>query len=141
MIAIDNETKSIFITRGDATQENYNKIGFTFPIYNFETELEENYKFQTTDKISFVIFEKKGYTKDELLRKEFTLAEIGFTEETEVAEIPLTSSDTKVFPLTDKAQTFWYDIILNDEITILGFDGDGGKRFVVYPEAEEEITP
>lgn len=142
MIAIDNETKSIHITRGDATQEDYNKIGFTFPIFNFDTELEENYKFQPTDKITFVVFEKKGYTKEEILRKEYTLADIGFVEETEVAEIPLTSIDTKSFPLMDKAQTYWFDIVLNDEVTILGYDNDGAKKFIVYPEAEEEtITP
>lgn len=135
MIAIEETT--IHLTRGDATQDTYNKLAFTFPIYNFGTKQEENYKFQPDDKITFVVVNKKGYTKEEILRKEYTLREIGYITETEIAELPLTEEDTKIFPLSDKAQTFWYDIILNDTTTILGFDNEGAKRIIIYPEAEE----
>lgn len=136
MIAIEEST-IIHLTRGDATQDKFNKLAFIFPIYNFETKQEENYKFQPDDKITFVVVNKKGYTKEEILRKEYTLREIGYTEETEIAELPLTEEDTKVFPLSDKAQTFWYDLILNDTTTMLGFDNEGAKRIIIYPEAEE----
>lgn len=134
MIAI--EDKTIHITRGDATSE-FNRLAFYFPYYDKETEKEKNYKFKPTDKISFVVFEKKGYTKSEILRKEYTLADIGYTEPTETPEIPLTAEDTKKFPLTNKAQTYWYDIVLNDTTTILGYDNEGAKKLIVYPEAEE----
>ena len=135
MIAIEETT--IHLTRGDATQDKYNKLAFIFPIFNFETKQEENYKFQPDDKITFVVINKKGYTREEILRKEYTLREIGYTEETEIAELPLTEEDTKVFPLSDKAQTFWYDLILNDTTTMLGFDNEGAKKIIIYPEAEE----
>lgn len=135
MIAIEETT--IHLTRGDATQDKYNKLAFIFPIFNFETKQEENYKFQPDDKITFVVINKKGYTKEEILRKEYTLRDIGYTEETEIAELPLSEEDTKKFPLSDKAQTFWYDLILNDTTTMLGFDNEGAKRMIVYPEAEE----
>lgn len=135
MIAIEEST--IHLTRGDATQDTYNILAFNFPIYNFATKQEENYKFQLDDKITFVVMNKKGYTKEEILRKEYTLRDIGYTEETEIAELPLTEEDTKKFPLSDKAQTFWYDLILNDTTTMLGFDNEGAKRMIVYPEAEE----
>lgn len=135
MIAIEETT--IHLTRGDATQDKYNKLAFIFPIYNFETQQEENYKFQPDDKITFVVMNKKGYTREEILRKEYTLREIGYTAETEIAELPLTEEDTKKFPLSDKAQTFWYDLILNDTTTMLGFDNEGAKRIIIYPEAEE----
>ena len=135
MIAIEETT--IHLTRGDATQDTYNKLAFTFPIYNFVTKQEENYKFQPDDKITFVVINKKGYTREEILRKEYTLRDIGYTAETEIAELPLTEEDTKVFPLSDKAQTFWYDLILNDTTTMLGFDNEGAKRIIIYPEAEE----
>jgi hypothetical protein len=135
MIAIEETT--IHLTRGDATQDKFNKLAFIFPIYNFETKQEENYKFQPDDKITFVVINKKGYTREEILRKDYTLREIGYTEETEIAELPLTEEDTKTFPLSDKAQTFWYDLILNDTTTILGFDNEGAKKIIIYPEVEE----
>lgn len=136
MIAIEETT--IHLTRGDATQDKYNKLAFNFPIYNFGTKQEENYKFQPDDKITFVVVNKKGYTKEEILRKEYTLRDIGYTEETEIAELPLTEEETKAFPLSDKAQTFWYDLILNDDTTMLGFDNEGAKKIIIYPEAGEE---
>lgn len=136
MIAIEETT--IHLTRGDATQDKFNKLAFIFPIYNFETKQKENYKFQPDDKITFVVVNKKGYTKEEILRKEYTLRDIGYTEETEIAELPLTEEETKQFPLSDKAQTFWYDLILNDDTTILGFDNEGAKKIIIYPEAGEE---
>lgn len=138
MIAIDNEEKTIHITRGDATQEKFNRLAFNFPIYNFETKQEEDYEFQPDDKISFVVVEKKGYTKTEVLRKEYTLREIGYVTPTTTPEIVLTEEDTKVFDLANKATTYWFDIVLNDTTTILGFDDEGGKKFIVYPEADED---
>lgn len=137
MIAIGEDGKTIHLTRGDATSKSYNRLAFNFPIYNFGTGQEEYYEFQITDKIAFICFEKKGYTKEEILRKEYTLEEIGYTEPTTVVEIPLTEEDTKKFPLTNKAQTYWYDIVLNDTTTILGFDDEGAKLIRVYPEGEE----
>lgn len=135
MIAIEETT--IHLTRGDATQDKYNKLAFIFPIYNFETKQEENYKFQPDDKITFVVINKKGYTREEILRKDYTLRDIGYTEETEIAELPLTEEETKKFPLSDKAQTYWYDLILNDDTTMLGFDNEGAKKIIIYPEVEE----
>lgn len=135
MIAIEGTT--IHLTRGDATQDKYNRLAVIFPIYNFGTKQEENYKFKPDDKITFVVINKKGYTKEEILRKEYTLREIGYTEETEIAELPLTEEDTKTFPLSDKAKTYWYDLVLNDTTTMLGLDNEGAKKIIIYPEAEE----
>jgi hypothetical protein len=135
MIAIEETT--IHLTRGDATGDTYNKLAFNFPIFNFGTKQEENYKFKPDDKITFVVMNKKGYTTEEILRKDYTLRDLGYVTETEIAELPLTAEETKKFPLSNKAQTFWYDLILNDSTTILGFDNEGAKRIIVYPEAEE----
>lgn len=136
MIAVDEEN-TIYLTRGDSTQRDFNNLAFQFPIYNMGTGEEELYEFKPDDKISFVVVTKKGYTKEEVLRKDYTLKEIGYTEPTTTPEIPLTSEDTKLFDLTNKAKTYWYDIVLNDETTILGFDDEGAKKLVVYPEVEE----
>lgn len=136
MIAIGEDKQTIYLTRGDVTDK-FHKIAFYYPIYNFATGKEENYNFQLTDKIAFVVKEKKGYTKQEVLRVEKTLKQMGFVEPTQYPEIQLTEDDTKVFELTDKPQTYWYDIVLNDTTTILGYDEDGAKKLIVYPEAEE----
>lgn len=136
MIAVDEEN-TIYLTRGDSTQRDFNNLAFQFPIYNMGTEQEELYEFKPDDKISFVVVTKKGYTKEEVLRKDYTLKEIGYTEPTTTPEIPLTSEDTKLFELTNKRKTYWYDIVLNDETTILGYDDEGAKKLIVYPEVEE----
>ncbi|WP_288910806.1 hypothetical protein [uncultured Thomasclavelia sp.] len=138
MVAIDNEdNNTIYITRGDRTNGKFNKLAFYFPIYNFTTKKEENYIFQLDDKIEFIVMDKKGYTKPEIFRKTYTIKELGYTEPTEYPEIPLTAEDTKNFPLLNKRKTYWYDIVLNDDTTILGYDSDGAKKIVVYPEGGE----
>lgn len=138
MIFIESDNRTLHITRGDSTQEKFNKLAFIFPIYNLETKQEELYEFQLDDKISFVVIEKKGYTKEEVLRKEYTLKDLGYTEPSTTPEIPLTAEDTKVFALSNKKQTYWYEVVLNDETTILGFDDEGASKLIVYPETGEE---
>lgn len=137
MIAIGDDKQTIHLTRGDTPQSNFNKIAFKFPIYNLDEEKEEDYVFQPEDKISFIIVEKKGYTKRELLRKEYKIKDIGYTDPTTCPELVLTEEDTKVFPVSNKKQTFWYDLILNDTTTMLGYDQDGAKKIIVYPEVDE----
>ncbi len=138
MIAIGDDKETIYITRGDTPQDKFNKIAFEFPIYNVKTKDEELYEFQLNDKISFVVFEKKGYTKKEIFRKDYKIKDIGYTEPTTFPEIVLTEEETKMFPLSNKKQTFWYDLVLNDTTTMLGYDEDGAKKIIVYPEADEE---
>lgn len=137
MIAIGEDKRTIYLTRGDKTSE-YFRLAFYFPIWNFATQQEEKYTFQLTDKIAFVVKEKKGYTKTEVLRVEKTLAEMGFKKPTQYPEIQLTEEDLKVFDLLNKKATYWYDIVLNDSTTILGYDTEGASKLIVFPEAGEE---
>ena len=136
MIAVEGTT--IHYTRGDATQEKFNRLAFEYPIYNLATRQEEKYMFQLDDKITFVVMNKKGYTTEEILRKEYTLRDIGYENPAEVVDLPLTEEEMKVFPLSNKRQTFWYDLVLNDTTTILGFDNEGAKQIIIYPESGEE---
>lgn len=135
MIAIENNT--IHITRGDVTTGEFNRLAVIFPIYNSATGKEEKYKFKLDDKITFTSVKKKGYTQKPILQKEYTPRQLGYTEETEVIEIPLTEEDTKKFPLLNKKATYWYEISLNNNTTILGHDENGGKQIIVYPEADD----
>ena len=136
MIAIGEDKRTIYLTRGDTTNKFF-RLAFYFPIWNFKTQKEEKYTFQLTDKIAFVVKEKKGYLKTEVLRIEKTLAEMGEVEPTQYPEIQLTEEDMKAFDLLNKKKTYWYDIVLNDSTTILGYDTEGASKIIVFPEAEE----
>lgn len=142
MIAINPEdNRTIYLTRGDETSEFF-KLAFYFPIWNYETQQEEKYLFQLDDKISFIVMKKKGYTQEELFRVEKTLREMGEPEPTYYPEIRLTEEETKLFDLTNKSQTYWYDIVLNDTTTVLGFmidddDKTEASKIIVFPEGEE----
>lgn len=136
MIYPGEDKRTIYLTRGDETSEFY-RLAFYFPIWNFTTQKEEKYSFQPTDKISFVVKQKKGYTKQEVLRVEKTLREMGYVTPTQYPEIQLTEEDTKAFDLLDKKKTYWYDIVLNDTTTILGYDNEGASKLIAFPEAEE----
>lgn len=136
MIAIGEDQRTIHLTRGDATSKFF-RLAFYFPIWNFTTQQEEKYTFQLDDKIAFVVKEKKGYTKTEVLRIEKTLREMGEVEPTQYPEIQLTAEDTKVFDLLNKKKTYWFDLVLNDTTTMLGMDMEGASKLIVYPESEE----
>ena len=138
MIKIDEDQTTIRLTKGDITTNEYNKLALRCTYYDLIDEEEKDYLFQLTDKISFVVFTKKGYTREEVLRKDYTIADIGYTEPTTCPELPLTELDTKVFPQTNKPKTYWYDVVLNDTTTVIGYDEDGAKKLIVYPEADEE---
>ena len=140
MVKIDEDDgETIYLTRGDKTTGKINRLAFNYPICELgkENEKTELYEFQLKDKISFVVMEKKGYSRREIIRKEYTLKDLGYTEPTTSVEIPLTEEDTKKFPLKNKAKTYWYDLVLNDTTTMIGFDGNGGKKIIIYPESGE----
>lgn len=139
MIHIDEDNKkTIYLTRGDAPNGLINKIAFRYPVYDYETEELDYYEFQTTDKITFTVYEKKGYTKNELLRKEYTLSEIGYTTTTTTPELYITTEDTLKFPLTNKKATYYYEIVLNDISTIVGANEENSNKIVVYPGVKDE---
>lgn len=130
MVAIEDNT-IIHLTRGDITTGELNRLAFYLPVSDGETET--NYEFKLTDKISFVVFPKKGYTKNEIFRLDYTVEELGYTEPTTVVEIPLTEELTSKFPLLNKKATYWYEISLNNTLTILGYDDENAKKIIVYP--------
>lgn len=115
-----NEDKSIEINRGDA-----GSITIT----------NKNGNFNIGDTIKFSIVEKKNYNKV-AFQKEYTI-----NEEKETFEIGLTSEDTKIGPIISQPVTYWYEIEYNGNQTLIGYDENGAKKFILYPEApnkEEE---
>lgn len=86
------------------------------------------YKFQKGDKIKLNIYERNGYSKETLMTKE-----IGVTGETEDVYIELTEKETAFGTPVNKPTTYWYDITLNENLTIICYDEDGAKEFIEYP--------
>lgn len=133
MIAIDDDKTTIHLTRGDATHDEFNRIALYFPIWDDAEQEYTKYSFKLTDKLTIVVVEKKGYTKKEIFEKSYTIAQLGYTEPTTTPEIILTSEDTIKFPPSNKKATYWYNVILNDNTTIIGSDEEGAKKMIVYP--------
>lgn len=125
MLRIDEDNTTIHLTRGDRC---------TFKVYVIDSKTQERYTFPAGCWVSFVVVNKKGYTLEKpLLRKKIFVP----SDTTEV-EFTLTPTETKIGDMIDKKQKYWYNIVINDDITILGSDADGEKIIIVYPEVGEK---
>lgn len=125
MVEVDiNDGKTIRAHRGDT-----GILAYSIPVSN-----TENYKFQKGDTIQFIVFEKKGYDKDPVLKKE-----IKVEEECEEVLIKLDSKDTALGEKSNKTIVFWYEISLNNTETTLGYEDDNGAaEFRILPAYAEE---
>ena len=111
---------TIYINRG-------NRLLFTFKIENGE----DYYIFQENDKVGFSIYEKKGLNQEPLVSKEFEPTE-GTTE----VDIDISDTEMKIGDMLNKEKEYWYEITLNKE-TVLGYDEDGAKKLILYPEGKD----
>ena len=123
MLKIDVDDRTIHLTRGDRC---------SFKVYVIDAKTSERYTFPAGCTVSFVVVNKQGYTKGELMRKT-----INVLEDTQEVEFTLTEEDTKIGKMIDKKQKYWYNVVVNDDITIIGSDEDGEKLFIIYPEVGE----
>lgn len=121
MQKIDGTT--IELTRGDQLS------------FNLSLQLDDGttYEFQNGDKIIFSVYNKKKMDEDALLKKTYII-----DTPTEVIEITCTGEETKIGPYINKPVIYWYEIELNDEFTVLGYDDDGPKVLKLYPEGNNE---
>lgn len=123
MIKYDNFTKQIQINRGDST---------TLKI-SAKDSAGDQYTFRIGEKVKFSLTERKN-EENVIFAKT-----IDVDEESEYVNISLTSEDTKIGELINKPEIYWYEIsvlTLNNEVqTIIGFDDNGPKEFVLNPEA------
>lgn len=115
MFKIEND--KIHLTRGDKCV-----IGLSIPDYTFKAE----------DYILFKVYRKKEMNKAPVLIKK-VMANEGTTE----LEISLTSEETKIGNFINQEQEYWYEIELNGEQTIIGYDEEGAKRLILYPEGAD----
>lgn len=111
------EENTIHLTRGDKATINLSV---------------EDYTFKVGDTIEFRVYNKRGLDKQAILTKEITVE-----AETEKIDISLSSDETKFGEIVNKPVTYWYEIELNDNQTIIGYDEDGAKELILYPEGAE----
>lgn len=115
MFKIENTT--IHLTRGD-------RCSISFSI--------EDYEFQAGDIVEFRVYNKKGLNTNPLIAKRILVE-----DSTDNVEIDLTGEDTSIEEMVNKPITCWYEIELNDSTTVIGYDEDGAKELILYPEGVE----
>lgn len=125
MFKIDSSSKQISITRGD--------VGAIEVKATHEDGSE--YEFSVGDVVRVKVFERKD-CGCVVLQKDVTVE----NEATSVF-INLTSDDTKIGEIINKPTKYWYEIELNPDTycqTIVGYDEDGEKVFLLYPEGADK---
>lgn len=86
------------------------------------------YIFSVGDVIRLNIYNKNGYNREILKEKEITI-----TEECEEVDINITEEDSTFGAISNKEITYWYDVTLNRDNTVVGYDEEGAKEFIMYP--------
>ena len=130
MLRIENENE-IHINRGDT-----GNFDFIIPLNN-----NKRYMFNVGDKLTFDVYEKKGFDKCSLLHKEIVL-----DKAQDVVTFELTAEDTTIGDLINKTVDYWYEVQYFSQDgkicdTVLGYDEDGEKLLVLYPEGSNKICP
>lgn len=89
---------------------------------------------KTGDVIRFKVTERNNCDRVVLSK------DVVVTEDTTFVEIFLDSIDTKFGDIISKPKTYWYEVELNPNTisqTIIGYDINGPKRFILYPEGAD----
>ena len=109
-----------------------NKIELTRGDKAIITLRVSNYTFKVGDTISFRVYNKGALEKEPLITEI-----VNVNEESESVSIVLSNITTKIGEMGNKPVTYWYEISLNNETTVLGFDDKGGKELILYPEGKD----
>lgn len=112
------EENTIHITRGDKG--------------TIELSIDD-YTFSLGDKIELRVYRKRELEKLPVLTKV-----IEVLEECTSVDIELTPQDTSLGEYINKPEDYWYEVELNDNQTVIGFDENGSKILRLYPEGKEE---
>lgn len=92
------------------------------------------YIFEQGDKIIFSVYKRGKMDEDAVLLKEKVVE-----QETQSVEITCTSQETKIGDLINMPVEYWYEIELNNEYTVIGYDDNGAKVFMLYPEGSKIV--
>ena len=91
-----------------------------------------NYKVGTTFKFS-IVDEKYD---DVVFQKEFEVK-----EECSEFFLTFTNEEMRFYKPISQEREFYYEIEMNDDTTLIGYDEDKHKKFILYPEAiKKEVS-
>lgn len=113
-LIVDPITKQMEINRGDRG--------------TFRLTAEEG-NFMPDDKIVFSIIERQNYN-NVVFQKEYIVL-----NEAPYFDITLTKEDTTIGPIISNKVEYWYEVEYNGDQTLIGFDKNRQKKFILYPEA------
>lgn len=116
MIKVEDYT--IHCTRGDEGEIQF----------SCKDDSGNDYQFEVGQTIVLKVFDKKNYA-DVILKKVVEVAEACTS-----VLIPLTSQDTTIGELINKPVKYNYEISIDDTDTVIGYDEEGPKEFILYPE-------
>lgn len=123
MFRLDTVDKTtIKCTRGDRGSINIKKQDDKG---NFEN-------FIKGDKVIFSI--KNNFSDSEPVFRKIVEVE----EDSEFVTFELTKEDTTLEDLISSPKEYQYDVSINDDLTIIGYDDDGPKIFRLYPEGSSD---
>ena len=88
--------------------------------------------FEVGKHITFSIVEKKNYN-NVIFQKTYTI----FEDSNEFV-FTLTKQDTTIGEIISKKVVYWYEIEYDGDQTIIGYDKNKGKEFILYPEAPKK---
>lgn len=88
--------------------------------------------FKKDDKFTFSIVRKGNYA-DVVFQKVFVVP-----EDCDIFYLSFTNEEMRIGEIISTRTTYWYEIDLNNDTTILGHDKDGDKLFILYPEAAKK---
>lgn len=129
----DKNDKIVYITEIHCNRGDKGSISVKVPIsFDANDNPTEFYKFVAGDRVSLNV--KQDFSKTEFLMKK----EVIVTETTETITFDLTKDDTNFGDLIKQPKNFVYDIVLNNDETIIGYDEFGPRLFVLYPESGDE---
>ena len=120
MLKIDSE-KKIHITRGDSGTI----------VITAQNSDGTDHEFVAGDVVRLRVMEKRNVTNT-LLSVDVVVA-----ENSKSVDIGLNSEQTRIGEYINSPVTYWYEVELNPETnstTIIGYDEDGEKEFILYPE-------
>ena len=116
-LIVDPNTKQMEINRGDRG--------------TFRLTAEQG-EFLPGDRIVFSIVERQNYN-NVVFQKEYIV-----TQQSPTFDITLTKEDTTIGPIISNKVEYWYEVEYNGDQTLIGYNKDRQKKFILYPEAPKK---
>lgn len=112
----------------DSTKKKLYDSNYEESSVSLETLSIVYYQFVNGDVVKLNIYKRNGYDIEPLKTKSVTVESSGNS-----VDIPLTEEDTTFGEIVNKATPYWYDITLNNDQTVVCYNEDGAKEFIMYP--------